>query len=362
MRFHHCFCVEANGTSGGLALLWNDYFQVQILESCKNYTHTIIHQQRTQKLFEAFFVYGNPTYDQRRHLWGKVLKLPTSLSMPWLCMGDFNDMYSLDEKDGVRPVEDRRLQLFRQFLVDSALMDMELKGCKYTWVSNPRDGRVTKEKLDRVLVNAEWRSLFPHASAVALPMINSDHSPVVLTPASSDTSGKRFKFEVFWQYHLAFDTVSSQSWNSIPDNYSSWADLLAKVKKSSLDMVKWHKKTFSNAQKEIELLGLELQRVLNNAHHSEQWSHVAQIRKRIDELWKQEELYWGQRSRVKWLKYGDRNSKFFHASTIQRRDRNRLTRIMDDNNNSQEGQGNIMAAVVDHFTAVYNSEEPTGVS
>lgn len=37
------------------------------------------------------------------------------------------------------------------------------------------------------------------------------------------------------------------------------------------------------------------------------------------------------KSRISWLKWGDRNTKFFHATTIQRRNRNRITLLKDAN-------------------------------
>lgn len=79
-------------------------------------------------------------------------RLITSLRTPWLCMGDFNEMISQEEKEGTRPVDIRRMELFRNFLNVTKLMDTDLKGCNFTWVSNPRDGVITKEKLDRVLI------------------------------------------------------------------------------------------------------------------------------------------------------------------------------------------------------------------
>lgn len=42
---------------------------------------------------------------------------------------------------------------------------------------------------------------------------------------------------------------------------------------------------------------------------------------------------------------GDRNYKFFHATTIQRRDGNRLHRLMDNDGNWVEKQSNIMKAI-----------------
>ncbi len=44
-------------------------------------------------------------------------------------------------------------------------------------------------------------------------------------------------------------------------------------------------------------------------------------------LCNQEEIFWKQKSRVKWLKEGKRNTKFFHRSTIENRTHNRISSI-----------------------------------
>ena len=44
----------------------------------------------------------------------------------------------------------------------------------------------------------------------------------------------------------------------------------------------------------------------------------------LDERRKQEEILWKQKSRIKWLKEGEINTKLFHRSTIQRRMHNRI--------------------------------------
>lgn len=73
-------------------------------------------------------------------------------------------MLSSSEKDGLRPVDQNIITLFRKFLDDTQLSDLDLKGCKFTWVSNPMDGYVTIQTIDRILVNWNWLAMFPHAS------------------------------------------------------------------------------------------------------------------------------------------------------------------------------------------------------
>lgn len=89
------------------------------------------------------------------------------------------------------------------------------------------------------------------------------------------------------------------------------------------------------------------------------WQEVKELQKIIDDLWKQEEAYWSQRARLKWLEGGDRNSKFFHATTIQRRARNRIQRVKNGSGEWVEGKEEVFEVVLEHFTEVYNSDNPS---
>lgn len=52
--------------------------------------------------------------------------------------------------------------------------------------------------------------------------------------------------------------------------------------------------------------------------------------KEIEDKWRFEEEYWGQRARLNWIKYGDKNSKFFHIESMQRMQRNRIVKIRNN--------------------------------
>jgi len=49
----------------------------------------------------------------------------------------------------------------------------------------------------------------------------------------------------------------------------------------------------------------------------------------MDELLQKYEIFWAQRCRINWLKHGDKDTKFFHAKAIQRRNKNHISGIQN---------------------------------
>ena len=58
-------------------------------------------------------------------------------------------------------------------------------------------------------------------------------------------------------------------------------------------------------------------------------SKLREVMKQLKEVWEREEKYWFQRSRIKWMKFSDKNTKFFHQITRQRRQINKVVRLKD---------------------------------
>ncbi|KAL2926830.1 LINE-1 reverse transcriptase-like protein [Bienertia sinuspersici] len=85
---------------------------------------------------------------------------------------------------------------------------------------------------------------------------------------------------------------------------------------------------------------------------------IAQMRAldgRMDEFQNREEVYWKQRGRQEWLKHGDKNSKFFHAKTKQRRDYNKIQTIRDEAGNLFEDEAQIQEVLAAHFEKLFTA-------
>ncbi|XP_072087291.1 uncharacterized protein [Arachis hypogaea] len=131
-------------------------------------------------VWEGIFVYGHPDFKRRNELWNELTCVDNNLHVPRAFIGEFNDVIAQHEKVGLHPKPTSQIDIFRRFVDKNALMDFELQGTKFTWFSNPRNGFVTKERIDRVLANWEWRRAFQHATISALPAMSSDYTPLVL--------------------------------------------------------------------------------------------------------------------------------------------------------------------------------------
>jgi ribonuclease HI len=89
----------------------------------------------------------------------------------------------------------------------------------------------------------------------------------------------------------------------------------------------WSKLKFGAVTKEIEQSRNKLEELMRmNADRNE----IRAVTDKMNELLYREEMMWMQRSRINWLKEGDKNTKFFHSRAIWRARKNRIKRLKDD--------------------------------
>lgn len=69
-------------------------------------------------------------------------------------------------------------------------------------------------------------------------------------------------------------------------------------------------------------------------------------------------MYWQQRSRINWLKFGDQNTRFFHQTALQRRQYNKILRLQDDTGTWLENELDISNNFLNYFKQLYTSSGP----
>ena len=99
MQFANIFIVPHVNTGGGLALLWKVDCSVDVQSFSGNHIDAIVdHGVDDAWRFTGF--YGDPDTASRENSWSLLRALSSHFSLPWLCMGDFNEILLGEEKLG----------------------------------------------------------------------------------------------------------------------------------------------------------------------------------------------------------------------------------------------------------------------
>lgn len=64
---------------------------------------------------------------------------------------------------------------------------------------------------------------------------------------------------------------------------------------------------------------------------------------------------WQQRSRVQWLQSGDKNTKFFHGVSTQRKRRNFIKGLQDENGTWQDNEEVVSGMLIEFYANLFTS-------
>lgn len=241
---------------------------------------------------------------------------------------------------------------------ECGLVDLEFKGPKFTWRNNRRGDDFIMERIDMAFANAKWRELHEQAMVFVEAAIESDHNPLLLnTVEALNKVGKPFKFESFWVTEEDCKEVVSEVWCQSNDG-SKMYTVCKKLRGCKEKLKQWSFKKFGNLRLKIAVTKdqlVEVQKQIESGFNEDYVALEKILVRKLEDLWQKDSMYWHQRSRIKWLRMGDKNSRFFHLSTIQRRQRNQVMRLKDSSGVWRTDQKEIAEIIKGHFQELYKS-------
>lgn len=290
LKFDNSFSVPANGSSGGLAMIWKQELDVQIITSSPNFISLVVLNDPVDQPWFLTVVYGPTIPIFKPTFWDELRRIGDTVNGPWCMVGDFNVILEQREKIGGRPFTSGSQCLFRRFIDDAELLDMGYFGNPFTW-NNQRAGNANiQERLDRGLSNTLWRLMFPQATIHHLPAFRSDHKPLLMyTFSSPPNRPKPFRFEEMWVRDATCGAVISKAWQNSVIQYDI-NQFMTRLETTKIALKAWNRHHFGHLQSKATELKKYIAKIqtLPQTNHALEMEGAAQLE--LDEIWNQERL------------------------------------------------------------------------
>eukprot|EP00257_Ricinus_communis_P013849 XP_015571384.1 uncharacterized protein LOC8281037 [Ricinus communis] len=225
-------------------------------------------------------IYALLSEADRNVLWLKLLEAIDILKNPWFLAGDFNGVHFSCERS-TATVSFSGVQNFNNFIASVAFLDMPLTGRRFTWLTALKKGL-------------------------------SDRCPLVVEVYDTKWGLKAFRFMDSWLEQPGFDKMIDDWWlgfrntNDGPSSIIRMLDLLRE------ELRRWNKNSFGNIKQTIGRIEDQIDELDLSFEKAVPKQDVLRNRRLLwIDLWqkyKQDEIYWRQMSRSKWVKDGDQNT------------------------------------------------------
>ncbi|KAL9670653.1 hypothetical protein QQ045_008209 [Rhodiola kirilowii] len=229
LGFRNYFAVDCRGRAGGLAMLWDGSTQVSIVSYSYNHIDVVVEDSC---VFRLTLFYGEPNVSDRILGWNLLRRLCGGRDIPWVVVGDFNEVISSSEVLGSIGRQNWQMENFRRALEECELSDLGFSGYPFTF-SNRREGEAeVRASIDRAVATVEWRRAFSRASVRHVQLHVSDHQLIVLDTENRYVLRKKkmFRFEAMWLDHPAFSELVNEFWDSTEHHNLRWSARLRRCR------------------------------------------------------------------------------------------------------------------------------------
>lgn len=131
-----------------------------------------------------------------------------------------------------------------------------------------------------------------------------------------------------------------------------------KLVKNYCEFKYWNKNSFGNTREKIKCLQAKISEVQQSTPTRENLEQEASLSLELDGGLAKEDMKWKKKSRELWVKEGNRNTRFFHLSTIIRRHWNCISDIKLNDGSWINSREEIQNYFIDNFKALYQTSFP----
>ena len=186
-------------------------------------------------------------------------------------------------------------------------------------------------------------------------MVASDHRPIVKTIEDKVIKYRRFfRFDKRWIGEDGLMESIRRGWNI--NRGRARAGIVDKIHSCRHEISAWRKLNPPYGKDKIDSLQRALEEIQNDFTKFNE--EVLEVSRKLQEAYRDEEQYWEQKSRTNWHVLGDRNTKFYHTLTKQRRIQNRIIGLHNEEGNWVNSEQDVEGVAERYFTDVFSTSSP----
>ena len=131
LPFDGYITTDTIGYAGGLWILWKtEEVEVVSLSSTEQEIHATVKVRSSNLTWLLSAIYASPRLVERKILWGNLKTVAHLHSLPWLMLGDFNEVLCAEDKFGGNHINLNRALEFKDCLDECNMLDFGFCGSK----------------------------------------------------------------------------------------------------------------------------------------------------------------------------------------------------------------------------------------
>ena len=160
-----------------------------------------------------------------------------------------------------------------------------------------------------------------------------------------------------WEREEDLNIVVETAWQKRNPG-SDLGSLSIALKTVTKDLKVWSREKFGHVTRQLEQLRNKLEELECNDPLSNREA-ILHTKRDLDEVLYREEMMWLQRSRIAWLKEGDRNTKYFHRKALWRARKNHIKKLKREDGSWSTDQKEMQGMATSYFEHLFMRDDHT---